>query len=311
MTASGVDGPVGQTAQYPLNMPDPLMLQQIIDRLEMSATNAPPQGTPLAPGPANTFPTTMTRPQLTAVDHRISALDGREIYPRVNTNPSVMQAATPASLQGIDERHFPVSPPIQQIDQQDRLVTLANSAIAQDPTNLHAPTASEPTAAERASRPRPARPSKWGPRMDLERIIDGTGYPDSMEEARAAQEARYVRLYAKLPEHEKEAPEWHGTHTSASGNYLPDIFPEFFRVENFEIGKEKDTVRCACSIIFYNPDEDWISCDTCFVWQHMTCMKLGLPKDLENGKYYCHICDPFAHRVRIAAVRRGQPLSTF
>ena len=83
--------------------------------------------------------------------------------------------------------------------------------------------------------------------------------------------------------------------------------PEFFNTANFVKGEEEDSVRCVCGALRDDGDT-MIACDSCNVWQHNTCMREAVPEDTVNGRYLCHVCDPFAHRALIARLRRGNLL---
>ena len=135
-------------------------------------------------------------------------------------------------------------------------------------------------------------------------IIAGTTLPSSKKEANAAARARYSRLQAQQS-------------SAVNSNFKrvikprkePDILPEFFNKKNFPAGPSRDNqVRCVCGVV-RDDGGAMISCDKCNVWQHKACMGEAVPKDPDNEDYLCHVCDPWAHRVLIAKLRRDQPLN--
>lgn len=126
----------------------------------------------------------------------------------------------------------------------------------------------------------------------MEAIIAGTALPKNKDEAIKAAGVRYRRLAAsEQPTRKRTRP--------------ADLLPEFFHPANYAKGEEEESVRCICGVT-EDDGKNMISCDECSVWQHTECMREGVPEDVDNGDYSCHVCDPFVHRRVIAEMRKAK-----
>ena len=155
------------------------------------------------------------------------------------------------------------------------------------------------TSAKAGTRKAPARNSTT---KDFENIVTGNALPRTPQEAQDAADTRVTRLIA-FHNAERKA---HKRRQIKPDNE-PDFMPEHFYVSNFVKGQEEDSVRCVCGTII-DDGRNMIACDGCGVWQHHRCMGDAVPKDLENGRYHCHVCDPWVHSELIAKLRREHPL---
>ncbi|KAK5175780.1 uncharacterized protein LTR77_000920 [Saxophila tyrrhenica] len=134
----------------------------------------------------------------------------------------------------------------------------------------------------------------------LEAVIAGTALPINEAEAKQAQSERLVRL-------------------QASGSYhtrSKDHPCEFFDAARFKPDDEYSKVRCICGAKDLKGQPD-IGCDAegdedliktkgrgCGVWQHVACVQDVLSGNWRKEPYLCQMCDPWTHRVKIAAMRR-------
>lgn len=60
--------------------------------------------------------------------------------------------------------------------------------------------------------------------------------------------------------------------------------------------EEEEVIRCVCGATTQDdddPDDPWIACDQCHVWQHNVCVGMSVfDEDLQNMEYYCEQCNP-------------------
>ncbi|THV67361.1 hypothetical protein D6D28_07541 [Aureobasidium pullulans] len=71
----------------------------------------------------------------------------------------------------------------------------------------------------------------------------------------------------------------------------------------------EDVIRCVCGDT--KDDEigrQYISCDTCEVWQHNVCMGVPLEEERQPEHYFCEICGPEDHKELLDAMARGEQL---
>lgn len=131
----------------------------------------------------------------------------------------------------------------------------------------------------------------------IRNILLGKILPANTQEAEeAASERRECLLRHKIA--------ISGRKITARGLTMTAVPPEFAAPS-----RKPDTIACVCG----NEDENdveggWVACDRCNVWQHVECMRDGVPKDIERGEYLCQQCDPFIHRRLIRRLRREHPL---
>ena len=137
------------------------------------------------------------------------------------------------------------------------------------------------------------------PLAHLEAVIRGSALPNTKQEARAASAHRLERLCAHF----------------VPANVAPtdhQLMPEFFFATHFPMPdpvRGCQVVRCVCGAM-QDDGVAMIACDAdnCGVWQHLDCVGAAAPRNLVRGRYRCHVCDPFAHRVVIRIVRRVRAL---
>jgi len=75
--------------------------------------------------------------------------------------------------------------------------------------------------------------------------------------------------------------------------------------------EEEEEIRCVCGAISTDdspPDEPWIACDECAVWQHNTCMDISPFGDEVPENYKCEQHDPVFHKELLDAMARGVPI---
>lgn len=76
--------------------------------------------------------------------------------------------------------------------------------------------------------------------------------------------------------------------------------------------EEEEIIRCICGATSQDtdpedPEDPWIACDTCHVWQHNVCMGMSVfDEDLENVDYYCEECKPEAHEELLRLASLGE-----
>ena len=149
---------------------------------------------------------------------------------------------------------------------------------------------------------KPKKASSSKPKQNhFDRVVAGTALPRSSVEAQNAARTRYNQLL----EHNK-ARDKSRSRLAAEGDKYPnpDLLPEFFNTQNFPACSQRDQqVRCLCGGV--RDDRGLtVQCDGCDVWQHIACIGEAIPKDMKKDDYFCQVCDPWAHRKRIAGLRR-------
>lgn len=72
---------------------------------------------------------------------------------------------------------------------------------------------------------------------------------------------------------------------------------------------EEEVIRCVCGATSQetdDPDDPWIACDECHVWQHNVCVGMSVfDEDLEEIEYYCELCKPEAHKELLEGRAKG------
>jgi hypothetical protein len=102
-----------------------------------------------------------------------------------------------------------------------------------------------------------------------------------------------------------------GTATAAStkkttGKKSAEPEPEA-EVDDEEAADE--VIRCVCGDT--KDDEvgrQYVSCDTCEVWQHNVCMGVPLEEERQPEHYFCELCEPNDHKDLLDAQARGEQL---
>lgn len=72
----------------------------------------------------------------------------------------------------------------------------------------------------------------------------------------------------------------------------------------------EEVIRCVCGATEQDEDsgEAWISCETCFVWQHNVCVGVSSYEDEIPENYWCEECKPENHKELLDAIARGERL---
>lgn len=73
---------------------------------------------------------------------------------------------------------------------------------------------------------------------------------------------------------------------------------------------EEEVIRCVCGATSQgtdDPDDPWIACDQCHVWQHNVCVGMSVfGEDLESIEYYCEQCKPQNHKALLDGMKKGE-----
>ncbi|KAK4084835.1 hypothetical protein Purlil1_10055 [Purpureocillium lilacinum] len=69
-----------------------------------------------------------------------------------------------------------------------------------------------------------------------------------------------------------------------------------------------EVIRCVCGATEQDEDsgEAWISCETCFVWQHNVCVGVSSFEDEIPDNYWCERCRPQDHKELLEGMARGE-----
>ena len=67
-------------------------------------------------------------------------------------------------------------------------------------------------------------------------------------------------------------------------------------------------IRCVCGAIedAQTPNEAWIICDGCKMWQHNACMGISIYEDEVPASFHCEQCDPGAHKTLLESIAKGE-----
>ncbi|KAK5996495.1 Transcription factor BYE1-like protein [Cladobotryum mycophilum] len=70
----------------------------------------------------------------------------------------------------------------------------------------------------------------------------------------------------------------------------------------------EEIIRCVCGATEQDEDsgEAWISCETCFVWQHNVCVGVSSYEDEIPDNYWCEQCKPENHKELLDGIARGE-----
>lgn len=75
---------------------------------------------------------------------------------------------------------------------------------------------------------------------------------------------------------------------------------------------EEEVIRCVCGATSQDtddPEDPWIACDRCHVWQHNVCVGMSVyDEDLEDVEYYCEKCKPENHKELLEGIKKGHKL---
>lgn len=69
-----------------------------------------------------------------------------------------------------------------------------------------------------------------------------------------------------------------------------------------------EVIRCVCGATEQDEDsgEAWISCETCFVWQHNVCVGVSSFEDEIPENYWCERCRPQDHKELLEGMTKGE-----
>ncbi|ODA80906.1 hypothetical protein RJ55_03866 [Drechmeria coniospora] len=70
----------------------------------------------------------------------------------------------------------------------------------------------------------------------------------------------------------------------------------------------EEVIRCVCGATEQDEDsgEAWISCETCFAWQHNVCVGVSSFEDEIPDNYWCERCRPQDHVELLEAISKGE-----
>ena len=70
----------------------------------------------------------------------------------------------------------------------------------------------------------------------------------------------------------------------------------------------EEVIRCVCGATEQDEDsgEAWISCETCYVWQHNVCVGVSSFEDEIPDNYWCERCRPQDHKELLAGMAKGE-----
>lgn len=70
----------------------------------------------------------------------------------------------------------------------------------------------------------------------------------------------------------------------------------------------EEVIRCVCGATEQNQDsgEAWISCETCFAWQHNVCVGVSSFEDEIPDNYWCERCRPQNHKELLDGIAKGE-----
>jgi len=146
----------------------------------------------------------------------------------------------------------------------------------------------------------------------LNDIIAGRILPRSKQEAQDAAEEQHNRLLAayRAQPQDQSTRRKSARQSTMNINPDPDFMPHYFSAANFPADEVEagGCVRCVCGATENDPDKEAIECETCKVWQHVSCLYPGIEftkQQFEELKHLCTICDPYTHRHVLKSLRAG------
>lgn len=202
--------------------------------------------------------------------------------------------------------------PVEPAEKRQKTTRGVAQPVNKGPTEPVA-TRSARTSRTTASENKPETPPKTSieapmskKQQHLEAIIAGTALPKTKAEAQAAATEHHARLSASQPKSRR---------SSARLATTADLMPFFFSPANFSTERDKDgdpveSVRCICGCVAADGGEkggEMVQCDKCNVWQHNECVLPALSEEEIEGlsKFECTVCDPWARRDVLMALRAG------
>ncbi|KAJ3479267.1 hypothetical protein NLG97_g8359 [Lecanicillium saksenae] len=70
----------------------------------------------------------------------------------------------------------------------------------------------------------------------------------------------------------------------------------------------EEVIRCVCGATEQDEDsgEAWISCETCYAWQHNVCVGVSSYEDEIPEYYWCEQCRPQDHKELLDGIAKGE-----
>ncbi|KHN95886.1 Spen-like protein [Metarhizium album ARSEF 1941] len=106
-----------------------------------------------------------------------------------------------------------------------------------------------------------------------------------------------------------------GQHTKSFDELEPAVPPKRRQTKKTKKAQEKDhsqepdeVIRCVCGATEQDEDsgEAWISCETCYAWQHNVCVGVSSFEDEIPDNYWCEQCRPEDHKELLAGMAKGE-----
>ncbi|KZZ97366.1 Spen-like protein [Moelleriella libera RCEF 2490] len=106
-----------------------------------------------------------------------------------------------------------------------------------------------------------------------------------------------------------------GQHTKSFDELEQNVAPKRRQTKKTKKAQEADqsqeaeeVIRCVCGATEQDEDsgEAWISCETCYAWQHNVCVGVSSFEDEIPDNYWCEQCRPQDHKELLAAMARGE-----
>ncbi|KAG6231968.1 hypothetical protein E4U34_000037 [Claviceps purpurea] len=78
--------------------------------------------------------------------------------------------------------------------------------------------------------------------------------------------------------------------------------------ENEQAQEPEEVIRCVCGATEQDEDsgEAWISCETCYAWQHNVCVGVSSFEDEIPDNYWCERCRPDDHKELLQGIAKGE-----
>lgn len=107
-----------------------------------------------------------------------------------------------------------------------------------------------------------------------------------------------------------------GQHTKSFDELEPSAAPrrrqakksKKAQLQEQEETETEEVIRCVCGATEQDEDsgEAWISCETCYVWQHNVCVGVSSFEDEIPDNYWCERCRPQDHKALLDGIAKGE-----
>ncbi|KAG6002431.1 hypothetical protein E4U21_003105 [Claviceps maximensis] len=106
-----------------------------------------------------------------------------------------------------------------------------------------------------------------------------------------------------------------GQHTKSFDEIEPIVAPKRRQTkktkkaqENEQSQEPEEVIRCVCGATEQDEDsgEAWISCETCYAWQHNVCVGVSSFEDEIPDNYWCERCRPEDHKELLQGIAKGE-----